>query len=127
ELNLHGITVKKDWEKDFQVNGEEHHLKQVFINLLKNAIESMDEPGEIQILMKPEDESMLSITFTDSGNGIAADDLSEVFQPFYTTKASGTGLGLLISQKIVQEHQGDLLISSTLGVGTAATILLPTD
>ncbi|WP_298826664.1 ATP-binding protein [uncultured Planococcus sp.] len=125
ELNLHGIAVKKDWDEDFQVNGEEHHLKQVFINLLKNAIESMDEPGEIRILMKAEDESMLSITFNDSGNGISAADLGEVFQPFYTTKATGTGLGLLISQKIVQEHQGDLLISSTLGVGTAATILLP--
>lgn len=126
ELNMHGITVKKDWHEDFQVNGEEHHLKQVFINLLKNAIESMDEPGEIRILLKAEKDSMLSISFNDSGNGISEEDLDEVFEPFYTTKATGTGLGLLISQKIIQEHRGALSISSTLGVGTAATILLPT-
>ncbi|MBT2570372.1 ATP-binding protein [Planococcus sp. ISL-110] len=127
ELNMHGITVNKDWREDFQVNGEEHHLKQVFINLLKNAIESMDEPGEIQVLLRAENDSMLSISFNDSGNGISEEDLSEVFEPFYTTKATGTGLGLLISQKIIQEHKGTLSISSTLGVGTAATILLPAE
>lgn len=127
ELNLHGIMVKKDWREDFQVNGEEHHVKQVFINLLKNAIESMEDPGEIWILLKAENDSMLSISFNDSGKGISEKDLGEIFQPFYTTKATGTGLGLLISQKIIQEHQGDLVISSTLGVGTAATILLPVE
>lgn len=127
ELNLNGIILKKEWDKDYQINGEEHHLKQVFINLLKNAVESMDQPGEIEISLQAEADSMFSIRFKDSGIGIAEQDLKEVFEPFYTTKASGTGLGLIVSQKIIQEHRGSLTISSKEGVGTTATILLPSE
>lgn len=125
ELNLNGIKLTKDWTEDFQVNGEEHHLKQVFINLLKNAVESMEQPGEIRILLKTEDDSTFSISFKDSGIGISEKDLAAVFEPFFTTKASGTGLGLIVSQKIVQEHKGTLILSSTVGEGTTAKILLP--
>ena len=125
ELNLNGITLKKEWDKDFQIKGEEHHLKQVFINLLKNAVESMEQPGEITISLQPETDSMFSISFIDAGTGISEKDLEEIFEPFYTTKANGTGLGLIVSQKIIQEHKGSLKIASTPGSGTTAKILLP--
>ena len=124
ELNMNGITLVKDWEKDFQLNGEEHHLKQVFINLLKNAVESIQESGEVRVSLKAEEGDMFSISFEDSGKGISKNDLDEIFEPFYTTKASGTGLGLIVSQKIIQEHSGKLSISSTEGIGTVATVLL---
>lgn len=124
ELNMNSITLIKDWEKDFQLNGEEHHLKQVFINLLKNAVESMDQAGEIRVSLRTEKNNSFSVTFTDSGKGISEQDLNEIFEPFYTTKASGTGLGLIVSQKIIQEHNGKLSISSAEGIGTVAKILL---
>ncbi|ANU22732.1 ATP-binding protein [Planococcus donghaensis] len=124
ELNMNGITLIKDWEKDFQLNGEEHHLKQVFINLLKNAVESMHRPGEVRVALKTEDNDMFSISFEDTGKGLSEKELNEIFEPFYTTKASGTGLGLIVSQKIIQEHKGKLSISSSKGIGTVAKILL---
>ncbi|EGA90316.1 two-component sensor histidine kinase [Planococcus donghaensis MPA1U2] len=124
ELNMNGVTLVKDWEKDFQLNGEEHHLKQVFINLLKNAVESMQEPGEVRVSLKAEENDMFSISFEDTGKGISEKDLNEIFEPFFTTKASGTGLGLIVSQKIIQEHKGKLSISSARGIGTVAKILL---
>ncbi|MGE6370940.1 ATP-binding protein [Planococcus kocurii] len=125
ELNLNGIELKKEWQEDFQVNGEEHHLKQVFINLLKNAVESMEQPGKIRITITSEKHNKFSISFEDSGIGISEKDLDGIFEPFYTTKASGTGLGLLVSQKIIREHNGTLTISSTAGLGTVAKIILP--
>lgn len=123
ELNMNSITLIKDWEQDFLLNGEEHHLKQVFINLLKNAVESMDEPGEVRVSLKEEENDMFSISFEDTGKGISEKDLNEIFEPFYTTKVSGTGLGLIVSQKIIQEHKGKLSISSSEGIGTVAKIL----
>lgn len=127
ELNMNGIKLKKEWKEDFQINGEEHHMKQVFINLLKNAVESMEEPGEVRISLKAEGDSSFSISFEDSGMGISEQNLEDVFEPFYTTKANGTGLGLIVSQKIIQEHKGSLTLSSAAGVGTTAKILLPTE
>ncbi|WP_256204248.1 PAS domain S-box protein [Planococcus faecalis] len=88
ELNLNGIELKKEWQEDFQVNGEEHHLKQVFINLLKNAVESMEQPGKIRITITSEKHNKFSISFEDSGIGISEKDLDGIFEPFYTTKAS---------------------------------------
>ncbi len=125
ELNMNGIQLIKNWETDVQFKGEENHLKQVFINLLKNAVESMEQPGKISVTLKVEDEKIFSISFEDAGNGISEEDLTDIFEPFYTTKATGTGLGLLISQKIIQEHNGSLSVTSKAGVGTVAKISLP--
>lgn len=125
ELNLNGIELIRSCEQDFQLKGEENHLKQVFINLLKNAVESMDQPGVISVAIQAEKREMFSISFKDSGNGIEEDDLNDIFEPFYTTKATGTGLGLLVSQKIIQEYNGSLSVTSKIGEGTVAKILLP--
>ncbi|MFD0681500.1 MULTISPECIES: PAS domain S-box protein [unclassified Paenibacillus] len=107
------------------VHCEENQLKQVFINLLKNGIEAMPHGGIIQIYAQKTFNGMLSIVFQDQGAGIPAEKLSRLGEPFFTTKEKGSGLGLMISNKILGEHGGSLHFNSEPGRGTTATIILP--
>lgn len=127
EFNLKGIVFTEKWsnEQDYILCGEEHSLKQVFINLLKNAAESMGPVGSIKLTVSLLTDTMVSIKIVDSGTGISPESLEKIYQPFYTTKENGTGLGLLISQKIIRDHGGDLTISSQVGKGTTAEVVLP--
>ena len=107
-------------------------LKQVILNLLKNALEafSPDETGYIRLDAgitnhTSDDSPWLSIMIKDSGCGIPKERLENIFQPFVTYKSGGTGLGLPLSKRIIEAHQGRLLVDSTIGTGTTFTILLP--
>ncbi|MDN5708961.1 MAG: ATP-binding protein [Planococcus sp. (in: firmicutes)] len=124
EFVLHDISVKAEISGPFIAEGEEHHLKQVFINLLKNAIEAMEDGGILRITAI-RDETVLKVHFKDDGPGIPPQLVERVFEPFYTTKATGTGLGLLISQKITQEHGGSLAIDNTEEKGACVIVTLP--
>jgi two-component system, sporulation sensor kinase A len=106
------------------VFGVENQLKQLFINLLKNAIESMDHEGEIQIKIA-NNGSFAYIVIQDQGCGIPADRLKTLGEPFYTTKEKGTGLGLMVCFKIIEEHGGNIHFSSIEGQGTKVEITLP--
>jgi two-component system sporulation sensor kinase A len=99
-------------------------LKQVFINILKNAIEAMPNGGCIDIIMARTAE-WISIRFIDEGCGIPLDVLSRLGEPFFTTKETGTGLGLMICQKIIETHNGSMQIHSEINHGTQIEILLP--
>lgn len=129
EMNMRNITFSAEWQQeDYLVIAEEHQLKQVFINLLKNAIEAVDgmgRPGRLDLIVKTHPDSQVSLQLHDNGVGIPKEKLPLIFEPFYTSKSTGTGLGLLISQKIIQEHNGTLTIESQEGEGTIATTLLP--
>ncbi|WP_203332451.1 ATP-binding protein [Planococcus beigongshangi] len=127
EFNLKGIQFTEQWnsERDFKISGEEHALKQVFINLLKNAIEAMPPEGSINLSGFHSSDKMISVKITDNGSGISPEGLKRIYEPFYTTKDSGTGLGLLVSQKIIQDHGGSLVISSETGKGTIVEVILP--
>ncbi|WP_404470123.1 PAS domain S-box protein [Sutcliffiella horikoshii] len=104
---------------------EPNQLKQVFINILKNAIEVMPKGGTVSVgLEKIEGEQVL-ISIRDEGTGIPEDKLKKLGEPFYTTKERGTGLGLMVSYKIVEEHNGTIEVSSELGKGTTFHIKLP--
>ncbi|SDE30320.1 two-component system, sporulation sensor kinase E [Paenibacillus sp. UNCCL117] len=107
------------------VHCEENQLKQVFINILKNAMEAMSSGGRIVISAVQSSPSALTIQFADDGPGIPADVLNRLGEPFFTTKESGSGLGLMISQKIITEHNGCLKIESEPGEGTVVQITLP--
>jgi two-component system, sporulation sensor kinase A len=107
------------------VYGVENQLKQLFINLLKNAIESMDSDGEIHIKIGAKNERV-TIELKDQGCGIPADRLKTLGEPFYTTKEKGTGLGLMVCFKIIDEHGGAIHFSSVEGQGTRVEIELPT-
>lgn len=101
-------------------------LNQVFLNLLVNAAQAIEERGEISIDVSASDAEFI-IVIRDTGSGIAASDLRKIFEPFYTTKpvGTGTGLGLSLSYSIVQKHKGEIKVSSLLGEGTAFTVILP--
>ena len=107
---------------------DSHHLEQVFLNLALNAIEAMKYSGEIYISTNyvPEQQK-IEIKFKDTGCGIAEESLKKIFQPFFTTRKDGTGLGLPICQMIINEHKGTILAESRLGKGITFTIILPLD
>ncbi|WNB91322.1 PAS domain S-box protein [Bacillus sp. NEB1478] len=107
------------------VYGVENQLKQLFINLLKNAIESMDADGEIHIKIERRDNSIV-IVMKDEGCGIPPERLKTLGEPFYTTKEKGTGLGLMVCFKIIEEHGGEIRFSSVEGQGTKVEIEVPT-
>ncbi|PKM20860.1 MAG: two-component sensor histidine kinase [Gammaproteobacteria bacterium HGW-Gammaproteobacteria-15] len=101
-------------------------LNQVFLNLLVNAAQSIEENGDIFIDVSATD-SALSIAIRDTGSGIAKNNLGKIFEPFFTTKpvGTGTGLGLSLSYSIVQKHKGEIKVVSTQGEGSSFTICLP--
>ncbi|MBH0162462.1 PAS domain-containing sensor histidine kinase [Fictibacillus sp. 26RED30] len=107
------------------VYGVENQLKQLFINLLKNAIESMDKDGEIHIKIGIRNDSVL-LELKDQGCGIPVERLKTLGEPFYTTKEKGTGLGLMVCFKIIEEHGGAIQFSSVENEGTKVEIELPT-
>ncbi|WP_052144660.1 ATP-binding protein [Halalkalibacter okhensis] len=121
---LKNISIRTEFKTDdLQINCEDTKIKQVLINLIKNAIEVMDE-GTITITArKTNSRAILSVT--DEGPGISKENLEKIGEPFYTTKPKGTGIGLLVCQKIIESHQGLLSIESQEGVGTTFTIELP--
>lgn len=101
-------------------------IKQVLINLLKNALEATPDGGRITILSKVEN-SNARVSIVDSGSGIPPEMISKIFDPFYTTKKKGTGLGLVVCQKIIEEHGGKISIQSDEGKGTEITFILPVE
>lgn len=111
-------------EKRTVINGNANQIKQVFINLMKNAIEAIDYEGIIQLRLS-NDVNHLFIHLKDSGVGIPPHLLARIFEPFYTTKSKGTGLGMMITHKIITEHQGTITIDSQEQIGTEIFITLP--
>lgn len=99
-------------------------IKQVLINLVKNAMEAMPQGGCITIRTRGERQGIF-VEVVDTGQGITPEHLNEIFNPFFTTKEKGTGLGLAVSLKILNDHNGEMLVSSCLGEGSVFTIRLP--
>jgi two-component system, sporulation sensor kinase E len=100
-------------------------IKQVLINLIKNAIESMDSGGIVQISLLRNPDQAVEIHISDQGSGIAPEHLKRIWEPFFTTKQSGTGLGLMVSMKIVELHQGKIKVYSKRHEGTTFIIEMP--
>jgi PAS domain S-box-containing protein len=105
--------------------GVADQLKQVFLNLVLNAIESMPNGGNLDIRAHSPKNGWLTVSIADSGNGIPADQLPHLFEPFYSTKTQGIGLGLSISHGILTTHGGRLTVESQIGKGSVFTVWLP--
>jgi PAS domain S-box-containing protein len=108
--------------------GDETEISQVLVNVIVNAFQSMPSGGVCHVLVrgiKTDEKEWVEITVQDSGVGITKEELSRLFEPFYTTKTAGSGLGLAIAYRIVQDHEGTIHVSSTPGIGTAVVIKLP--
>ncbi|MFN8205998.1 MAG: two-component regulator propeller domain-containing protein [Bacteroidales bacterium] len=120
------IQIKFSVPEELEVECNPGKINQLFMNILSNAIDSIDGEGQIEISSFLRQENM-EVVIRDNGHGIPADTLSHVFDPFFTTKevGKGTGLGLYISYLIVEQHRGKISINSTPGQGTEVRILLP--
>jgi PAS domain S-box-containing protein len=103
---------------------DKRYLKQALLNLAKNALAAMPKGGSLALTVEG-DEQEVRITVADTGTGIPEEDLPKIFEPYFTTKDSGTGLGLTITFKIVKEHQGEISVNSKVGEGSSFTISLP--
>ncbi|WHY78683.1 ATP-binding protein [Neobacillus sp. WH10] len=104
---------------------DEKQLKQVFLNLIKNAIESMPEGGRILVHAKGIESHKMYISIQDEGCGIADENILNLGEPFFTTKKDGTGLGLMVTNQIIKDHDGKLKIESEIGKGTRVKVMLP--
>lgn len=107
-----------------QIECDEDRLKQVFLNFIKNGIEAMPNGGDISVGVNVT-ESQVQISIQDTGVGIPEDKLKKIGEPFYTTKKNGNGLGLMVSYKIIESHNGTVYIESELNKGTTFNIVLP--
>ena len=119
QINLHIES------KELIIDCCENQLKQVFINILQNSIEAMPDGGEISIYVKKSEREEVIINIADEGLGIPEERIKRLGEPFYSTKEKGTGIGLMLSYKIIESHQGRISIMSEVGVGTSVTIYLP--
>ena len=125
EIKDREIVVEQELRSDLPLlELDRDQMKQAFYNVIKNSFEAMKERGILRIRTDLDD-SHVTVRFTDSGGGMTAENLSRVFEPYFTTKISGTGLGLLIVRRIVREHGGELSIESSAGKGLTVTIRLP--
>ena len=125
EIKDRDIVVEQELRSDLPLlELDRDQMKQAFYNVIKNSFEAMKSRG-ILCIRTDMDDSHVIVRFTDSGGGMAPENLSRVFEPYFTTKTSGTGLGLLIVRRIVREHGGELSIESSEGKGLTVTIRLP--
>ena len=125
EIKDRDIVVEQELRSDLPLlELDRDQMKQAFYNVIKNSFEAMKRRGILRIRTDM-DGSHVIVRFTDTGGGISPDNLSRVFEPYFTTKTSGTGLGLLIVRRIVREHGGELSIESSEGKGLTLTIRLP--
>jgi len=119
------IAVELDCAADLpRIRVDRDQVKQAFFNVIKNALQAMQDGGRLQIALAASDRE-LSVSFRDTGPGIAREDFSRIFEPYFTTKSGGTGLGLMIVQRIVQDHGGRIDVHSEPGAGTTFTVYLP--
>ena len=124
------IDVIKNYASDLPpIQMDREQIKQVFLNILINGVQATSENGKITVktrsFMKPGGEPYVQVEFTDTGCGIPSGQLEEIFNPFFTTKSTGSGLGLSISHQIVLDHRGYIDVESQLDKGSSFSINLP--
>ena len=125
EIQDRDMVVEQELRADLPLlQLDREQMKQAFYNVIKNSLEAMKRHGTLRIRTDLDDKHVI-VSFTDTGSGMSAENLSRVFEPYFTTKPSGSGLGLLIVRRIVREHGGELSIESTQGKGLTLAIRLP--
>lgn len=123
---LYNVQFRTYYQEDLpNILCEPNQLKKVFVNMIKNAIESMQKGGRITVVMESGEDEQIRISIQDEGFGIPPEKLKKLGEPFYTTKERGTGLGLMVSYKIIEEHKGRIQVESQEKVGSTFHIYLP--
>jgi len=118
------INFKQKYDPELLLFGDPDLLLQVLLNLLKNSISATEKGGEVTLTARQYN-SGVSIQVKDTGQGMTAEEQEKLFDPFFSTRKDGTGLGLAVSHQIVEQHHGSIEVESTLGRGTAMKIILP--
>ncbi|MCK4451673.1 MAG: GAF domain-containing protein, partial [Anaerolineae bacterium] len=120
------IILRQDLSPDAPaVLATPDELGQVFLNLVLNAVDAMPEGGTLNISSHLAENERLAVAFSDTGNGIPPEYLNRIFEPFFSTREEGTGLGLTISYNVVERHGGEITVQSVMGEGTTFTVWLP--
>jgi signal transduction histidine kinase len=135
QLQHSNISIERSWGIDVPtIQANPNLLKQVFLNMILNAIDAMSGGGvlrvsaimdQIKIKDNPLPQPAIRIEFSDSGPGMTPEAISRLFEPFFTTKEQGSGLGLYICYTIIQSLNGEIEVNSTVGLGTTFAILVP--
>lgn len=120
-----GIKVKHKIEPSLLVNGDREKLHQVILNLMLNAIQASERDSTIHVTLSSEPSEIVRLSIRDHGPGMTMEEVGKVLDPFYTTKPSGSGLGLTVVNAIIEEHNGRILINSKPGEGTEVAAELP--
>lgn len=127
EMEQRGISLKQNYASNLpQILLDTNQIKQAFLNILKNSFESMPEGGKMSISTRLKDENIV-VNITDTGSGINRSDIRRVFDPFFSTKVKGTGLGLALATKTVEGHGGDIICKSTITKGTTMIVSFPVE
>jgi two-component system sporulation sensor kinase B len=124
--NMQEVELNKQVEKTLTVKGDVVMFKQVILNLIKNAIESIKDKEQGSVFVNANyDKGFINITITDNGIGMSSEELKRLGKPFYTTKTKGTGLGMMVTFRLVESLNGSLDIKSTVDMGTEVSFKLP--
>ncbi|WP_110111656.1 HAMP domain-containing sensor histidine kinase [Bacillus sp. CGMCC 1.16541] len=127
EATIYGITLKMHVdEKPLPIYCDENQIKQVLLNLTKNALDSMQPGGILTLTLTRRNHDCL-LKVSDTGSGIPPEALDKIFQPFFTMKRDGTGLGLVVCKRIIDAYKGTIHFSSQVDVGTEVEVSLPLD
>ncbi len=126
-VTLQDITVVKHYAEEAQVTGNPDELLHVFVNLITNAVHAMSDRGTLTLATSLNEDGVVSVSVTDTGCGIPAENLPKIFEPLYTTKppGKGTGLGLYNVMSVISKMQGHICVNSTVGKGTTFRIEFP--
>mgnify|MGYP000925656589 CR=1 FL=1 len=126
EFESYKIQIKKILDESLPLlQGDERFLRQALINIIVNSKYAMIEDGGILTISTSKEENEVVVLISDSGRGIPQNIINKIFEPYFTTKDSGTGLGLTMTYKVIKEHGGDIHVYSDLGKGASFKILLP--
>lgn len=126
QVPLQGIAVQTEIAGGAELEADADQLRQVFTNLVLNGIQAMPDGGQLTVSARTDAEAgTCEVTVSDTGIGICAEQLEKIFNPFFTTRSAGTGLGLSVSYGIVKDHGGEISVKSKPGVGSSFTVKLP--
>ncbi|MCF8109175.1 MAG: hypothetical protein K9J81_09305 [Desulfohalobiaceae bacterium] len=129
-LKIHSISLEEHLDPELpEVQGDEDQLQQVFMNLFSNAVAAMEPKGggTLEIMTKRDHKTKVMAVLRDTGVGMTQEDIPKIFDPFYSTKekGKGVGLGLSVAYGIIQQHNGSIYVTSRKGEGTAVHVTLP--
>jgi signal transduction histidine kinase len=124
-LLANGIACRRDFAEGGEAMVDPDMIRRAALNLVVNAIEAMPNGGELRMSAGTRDDGKYSIVVEDTGVGIEGKDRDKIFEPYFTTKPSGLGLGLILTKKIIDAHGGEILLESEPGKGTRIQVLLP--